>query len=146
MVRTTMAVLATGAALLAGIGSAQAQDITFAVTDVAGLENLQREFGVFREVLEEVTGLEIEFLPVNSYTAAVEAMAADQIDFVLFSLEKSTRSSVVLGLVGAGGIGLELKVAMDLFQYSTASTIILCVFVLVLAVEQASSWLRRRIL
>ena len=83
MVRRTMVALATGAALLTGIGSAQAQDITFAVTDVAGLEDLQREFGAFRELLEEVSGLEIEFLPVNSYTAAVEAMAADQVDFVL---------------------------------------------------------------
>jgi len=64
----------------------------------------------------------------------------------LFSLEKATRSSVVLGLVGAGGIGIELKVAMEMFSYAQAATIILAVFILVLAVEQASSWLRRRIL
>ena len=64
----------------------------------------------------------------------------------LYSLEKATRSSVVLGLVGAGGIGLELKAAMDLFQYAQASTIILSIFLLVLLVEQASAWLRRRIL
>ena len=31
------------------------------------------------------------------------------INSVLFSLEKATRSSVILGLVGAGGIGIELK-------------------------------------
>ena len=64
----------------------------------------------------------------------------------LFALEKSTRSSVILGLVGAGGIGLELKVAMDLFEYQTAMTIILLIFALVLAVERIGTTLRTRVL
>ena len=80
------------------------------------------------------------------FSAVVPQAMPSFINTALFSLEKSTRSSVVLGLVGAGGIGLELKVAMDLFQYATASTIILCIFLLVLVVEQASTWLRGRIL
>lgn len=64
----------------------------------------------------------------------------------LFSLEKATRSSVVLGLVGAGGIGIELKVAMDMFEYAQAATIILFVFALVLLVERASAILRARVI
>jgi phosphonate transport system permease protein len=64
----------------------------------------------------------------------------------LFSLEKATRSSVVLGLVGAGGIGIELKVAMDMFEYDQAATIILFVFALVLLVERASAYLRARVI
>lgn len=64
----------------------------------------------------------------------------------LFCLEKATRSSVVLGLVGAGGIGVELKVAFDLFDYDTAATIILVVFLLVVAVEQIGGTLRRRLI
>jgi len=64
----------------------------------------------------------------------------------LFSLEKATRSSVVLGLVGAGGIGIELQVSMDLFRYAEASAIIIAIFVLVLVVEQCSAWLRRRLI
>ena len=64
----------------------------------------------------------------------------------LFALEKATRSSVVLGLVGAGGIGIELKVAMDFFSYDLACMIIISIFVLVLMVEQASGWLRARVL
>ena len=70
MVRRTVAALAAGAALFAGAGVAQAQSVAFAVTDVQGLENLQREFGAFREALQEATGFDIEFLPVNSRTAA----------------------------------------------------------------------------
>jgi phosphonate transport system permease protein len=64
----------------------------------------------------------------------------------LFSLEKAVRGSVILGLVGAGGIGVELKVAFDLFDYDTAATIIIAVFLLVLAVEQVSNAVRKRIL
>jgi len=63
----------------------------------------------------------------------------------LFALEKAVRASVVLGLVGAGGIGQELKVAFDLFQYRNASTIIIAVFVVVLAMEWATDRLRARL-
>jgi phosphonate transport system permease protein len=64
----------------------------------------------------------------------------------LYCLEKATRASVVLGLVGAGGIGVELKVAFDLFAYQTAATIILVILALVITVEQIGGWLRRRII
>jgi phosphonate transport system permease protein len=53
---------------------------------------------------------------------------------------------VVLGLVGAGGIGIELKVAMDLFNYDEAATIILAIFALVVLVERMSAVLRKKIL
>ncbi len=64
----------------------------------------------------------------------------------LFCVEKAVRASVVLGLVGAGGIGVELKVAFDLFEYDVAATIIILIFLLVIGVEQTGAWLRRRIL
>ncbi len=63
----------------------------------------------------------------------------------LFALEKAIRSSVVLGLVGAGGIGQELKVAFDLFQYKNASTIILFIFLVVLVMEWATDRLRAKV-
>lgn len=63
---------------------AQAADtIRMAVTDVDGLENLQREFGPFKAKFEEITGLKLQFFGVSGRTAAVEAMAAGQVDFVL---------------------------------------------------------------
>lgn len=64
----------------------------------------------------------------------------------LFALEKSVRGSAALGLVGAGGIGVDLKVAFDLFNYDEALTIILMMLVLVVAVEQGSSWIRSKLI
>jgi phosphonate transport system permease protein len=64
----------------------------------------------------------------------------------LFALEKAVRSSTILGLVGAGGIGIELKVSFDLFDYPTAMTVILMIAVVVISIEQISGWARIRII
>ena len=76
--------LAAGAAMLIATTAVQAAEtLRFAVTDIVGVEMLQVEFGAFREKLAEVTGYDIEFTPVSSRTAAVEALNAGQVDFVL---------------------------------------------------------------
>lgn len=80
------------------------------------------------------------------FSAVVPEAMPSFIATSLFSLEKAVRGSVILGLVGAGGIGIELKVAFDLFAYDTAATIIIAIFLLVLAVEQMSDWVRRRLI
>lgn len=79
-------------------------------------------------------------------SAVFPATLPSMIATSLFAFEKATRSSVVLGLVGAGGIGVELMAAMDMYDYRNVSTIILCVFAMVLFVEHLSTALRQRIL
>jgi phosphonate transport system permease protein len=64
----------------------------------------------------------------------------------MYSLEKSVRGAVVLGLVGAGGIGVELNVAFQLRQFDTALTIIILILVVVLLVERLSSHVRTRLI
>jgi phosphonate transport system substrate-binding protein len=70
-------------ALCAVAASAAAEPIRMAVTDISGLEMLQAEFGAFRDALSKATGREVSFYPVSSRTAAVEAMRAERVDFVL---------------------------------------------------------------
>lgn len=64
----------------------------------------------------------------------------------MFALELATRSAVVLGLVGAGGIGVELSTSMQLLRYDEALTIILVIFAVVIAVERTAAAVRRRII
>lgn len=64
----------------------------------------------------------------------------------LYSVEKAIRSAVTLGLVGAGGIGVELSTSMRLFQYDKAFAIILVVLVVVIGFEQLSSMIRKRVI
>lgn len=78
--------------------------------------------------------------------AVLPAAMPSMVTTSLFCLEKATRGGVVLGLVGAGGIGMELKVSMDLFNYAEAAAAILAILLLVIAVEQASAAARRRII
>lgn len=75
--------LAAVAGALALPQAAAAQTISFAVTDMAGLEELQREWTAFKTEFERLSGLSMRFFPVNSRTAAVEAVQARRIDFVL---------------------------------------------------------------
>lgn len=65
--------------------------------------------------------------------------------FALYIFELNIRASTVLGLVGAGGIGLILNSQMRFFHYGNVGLVILELFVLVLLIEIASSALRRRL-
>jgi phosphonate transport system permease protein len=83
------------------------------------------------------------------YTAIVYGLLPDVLPVLLsttlFWWEFNVRASTVLGVVGAGGIGLELKNSMDLLDFSRLFTIIAVILVVVTAFDQLSGWLRRRL-
>ena len=64
----------------------------------------------------------------------------------LYRLDENIRASIVLGFVGAGGIGFQLLSAMNLFQYRDVSFYLIVNFALVIAVERLSAALRKRAL
>lgn len=84
--------------------SAAAEDWRLAVTDVEGMERLQTEWGPFKEALETATGDTFEFFPVNSRTAAAEALRAETVDFIVSGpaeyvvINKLTDASPLIGL------------------------------------------------
>jgi len=57
--------------------------VRLAITDLEGLEQIQREFGGFRDRLAKDTGMPIDFYAVPNRTAAVEAMNAKKVDPLL---------------------------------------------------------------
>lgn len=81
----------------------QAETVKLAVTDLVGLEELQREFGAFKDTLSKATGYDIEFLPVTNRTAAVEALRFNKVDFVLTGpaeyvvMQKRAKAKIVAG-------------------------------------------------
>ncbi|MFO1171691.1 MAG: PhnD/SsuA/transferrin family substrate-binding protein [Hyphomicrobiaceae bacterium] len=81
LVRSWLVAMALAAVAASPVHAAD--KIRFAVTDIDGLEALQKEMGPFKDTFEKASGLSVEFFPVSGRTAAVEAMAADQVDFVL---------------------------------------------------------------
>ncbi len=86
VIASAMAVLGA-AALVVGCSSqssnpGQPETVRFAVTDLKGLEELQREFGAFKEEFETQSGLKIDFFAVNDRTVAAAALQADRVDVV----------------------------------------------------------------
>ncbi|HXZ02432.1 MAG TPA: phosphonate ABC transporter, permease protein PhnE [Stellaceae bacterium] len=63
----------------------------------------------------------------------------------LYRLDENIRASLVLGFVGAGGIGFQLLTAMNLFQYREVSLLLIVIFVIVLIAERLSAMLREKL-
>lgn len=64
----------------------------------------------------------------------------------IFRFEVNLRASVLLGAVGAGGIGFELQKAMALLEYERAMMAVLVTLLLVFGAERVSDFLRKRVL
>jgi len=67
------------------------------------------------------------------------------VSYTLYRFEINFRVSIVLGLVGAGGIGFFIKGAMDAGHYDQMVIGILAVVLVVNLIDFASSWLRSRL-
>jgi phosphonate transport system permease protein len=65
------------------------------------------------------------------------------IGYALFRLECGIRSASILGIVGAGGIGMEIDLAVRYFQYDKLATALLAVLAYVVVLEIVSAFLRR---
>lgn len=69
--------------------------------------------------------------------------AAELTSYTVYRWECAIRSSVVLGFVGAGGLGQQLDNSMKMFNGGEVATMLLVFVALVALADQASAWLRR---
>ena len=74
--------------------------------------------------------------------AVIPQITAEFISLVLFRWEMNFRSSTVLGIVGAGGIGFELITSIRLFQYKETTMILLGILLVVILVDFVSNSIR----
>src|SRR5437899_8914604 len=77
--------------------------------------------------------------------ALLPDVAPSMVSVGLFWWEFNVRASTVLGVVGAGGIGQELKNSMDLLLFPRLLTILVLILATVTVIDQTSAWLRRRL-
>jgi len=64
----------------------------------------------------------------------------------LYLLDHNIRAAMVLGLVGAGGLGAELFTQMRTFNYHQAAAIFLIIMVIITAIDRVSTYLRQAII
>jgi len=63
-----------------------------------------------------------------------------------YRLEVAVRTSLILGLIGAGGIGQQLFLHFKLFQYEKVAVDVLAIMALVVAIDYCSAWIRSRVI
>lgn len=64
----------------------------------------------------------------------------------LFRWDINVRESAVLGLVGAGGIGMAMDTAMNLFRWDQVAVVLATIFVVVIIAEIVVGIIRKRII
>ena len=69
--------------------------------------------------------------------------AAELTSYTVYRWECAIRSSVVLGFVGAGGLGQQLDNSTKMFNGGEVSTMLLVFMALVAVADKASAWLRK---
>ena len=104
---------------------------------------------LFSEVIEDVNPQPIEALRgTGASTAAVLAygifpLALPQlVSYTLYRWEVNIRAAAIIGVVGAGGIGRDIYVAISLFHYQQLMTLLLMTLIIVTLVDYLSAWVR----
>lgn len=108
---------------------------------------------LFSDAIEEVNAKTIEAVQSSGATkmqviqyVIIPEILPSLISNTLFRFEVNTRLSVLLGAVGAGGIGYEIYYSFQLLEYERATTAILVVLLLVFMSEKVSDYFRKKIL
>ncbi|NJK97550.1 MAG: phosphonate ABC transporter, permease protein PhnE [Bacteroidales bacterium] len=97
------------------------------------------------KVLESITSTGASRFQVIRYGVLPQIFPA-LIANTIFRFEINIRLSVILGAVGAGGIGFELYHSIGLLEYQRALVALICILTLVFGTERLSIYLRKRIL
>ncbi len=64
----------------------------------------------------------------------------------LYSIESNSREATILGLVGAGGIGLRLSERIQINAWDQVAYVIVLILISVAAIDAVSKWLRMRLI
>lgn len=107
---------------------------------------------LYAEAIEDVDMAPIEALTAMGASrvqiatqAVLPALLPNLTGLTLYRMDTNVRSSLVLGFVGGGGLGLGIQTAINLFQYQRLLSYLLVMGLLVGLVEAAAVFLRRRI-
>src|SRR5690606_41887217 len=73
-------------------------------------------------------------------------VTATLVSYILCIFEINVRASVIIGYVGAGGIGFTLQERLNFFDYTGVGLVILVIFIVVLAIDGVSIWARSKLI
>ena len=100
---------------------------------------------VDRKAIEGVTATGASWLQLITFAMLPQAFP-DLIGTVLYILDHNVRTATIVGMVGAGGIGYELVMAIRLFNYSQLMMIVLAIYLTVTVLDRLSNQFRSRVI
>jgi phosphonate transport system permease protein len=68
------------------------------------------------------------------------------LSYTMFRWECNMRAATVLGFVAAGGLGSQLRISMNTYNYPQVCTLVIALLILVTLVDFAGQFIRKRIL
>ena len=77
---------------------------------------------------------------------AVPQVLPNILSYTLLRFEINVRSSSIIGYVGAGGLGQELRTAMSFQEYTNLSALFIIILVTVIVIDRTSEALRHRVI
>ena len=77
---------------------------------------------------------------------AVPQVLPNIISYTLLRFEINVRASSIIGYVGAGGLGQEIRIAMSLQEYTDLSALFIIIFATVIVIDYGSEKLRHRVI
>lgn len=108
---------------------------------------------LFAEVLENVDAQPLEALQATGanrlqilFYGILPQVLPQFISYTLYRWEVNIRMAAVLGLVGAGGLGQRIHIAISLFLENQLLTLIIAIYILVTIVDYLSAYLRRKVI
>jgi phosphonate transport system permease protein len=81
----------------------------------------------------------------RAWAAVVPQILPSYMSYSLYVFELNIRASVVIGIVGGGGIGQVLRVQLNQFNFGNIGALIVALFVVVFVLDRVSIWFRRRL-
>jgi len=104
----------------------------------------------YADSIDEIAGTKLEALRANGagywqilFHGLVPEFVPSWINWTLFSFEINIRASAILGMVGAGGLGLVIQNNLDLRSFRRAMALIIILVLLVLITEVLTNTMRR---
>lgn len=162
---TTPHPLCRGAAILVIVASRSVHSLIWAMllviivgpgplagTLAIGLRSVGFIAKLLYEALEEIDRAPVTAVQATGATPAqvivygvAPQLLPTWVSVLMFRWDINIRESTVIGLVGAGGIGLALDAAVNYIRWDAVATILMTIFVLVLGAEWLSAYLRQRL-
>ena len=78
--------------------------------------------------------------------AVLPQVLPQYVAYNMYILDRNVRMATVIGIVGAGGIGQELKGRYDMFEYGHVATILVMIFITVFALDQIAGRIRSKLI